>query len=64
MKKLAKDLKAGDTIVVGAQKLEIKRIELSELGKQGTSKCRIEASTPKGESVVIIRPSDYPFTVE
>jgi translation elongation factor P/translation initiation factor 5A len=63
MKKKAKDLKKGDKVSIGGEKLEIVTIEVSGIGKQGTQKCRIEASKSSGEKIVIIRPSDYPFDV-
>lgn len=64
MKKNAKDLKKGDKIMVAGQKCIIENIEFSEIGKQGTRKCRLELKTEKGEKLVIIRPEDYPFEVE
>ena len=63
MKKQAKDLIKGDRIIVGGEELIVESIELSEIGKQGTRKCRIEAVKKDGEKVVIIRPSDYPFNI-
>lgn len=64
MKKKAKDLKSGESIIVGGKKCRIESIEISDIGKQGTRKCRIEAKTPEGERVVIIRPEDYPVDSE
>lgn len=61
MKKKAKDLKKGDKISIGGEKLEVSSIEISGIGKQGTQKCRIEALKSNGEKIVIIRPSDYPL---
>ena len=64
MKKLAKELKKGDSIVIAGEKLSINSVENSDIGKQGTSKCRIEAKKQNGEKIVIIRPADYPFNCE
>ena len=64
MKKNAKDLKKSDRIIVAGQKCLIDNIELSEIGKQGTKKVRLELKTEKGEKLVIIRPEDYPFELE
>jgi len=61
MKKLAKDLKKGDTIELGTEKLIIEEIEISDLGKHGSKKCRIVAKKLDGEKAVIIRPDKYPF---
>ncbi len=63
MKKLAKDLKKGDTINLAGKKVKVMSIEISDIGKQGTKKCRIEAVTPEGEKIAIIRPEDYPFDI-
>ncbi|NCO11501.1 hypothetical protein CO038_04700 [Candidatus Pacearchaeota archaeon CG_4_9_14_0_2_um_filter_39_13] len=64
MKRKTGDLKKGDMIIVGGQALKIEEIETSDIGKQGTKKCRIVASKEGGEKVTIIRPSDYPFEVK
>ena len=63
MKKQAKDLKNGDKISIADQQCIVNSIELSDIGKQGKRKCRIEALTPKSEKIIIIRPEDYPFDV-
>ena len=60
--KKAKDLKKGDLILIGGEKLKIDSIEISDIGKQGTKKCRIVTLKNNGERVVIIRPADYPFS--
>ncbi len=57
----AKELKKGDKISVGGESLTIESVELSEIGKQGSQKCRIEAKKENGERVAIVRPADYPF---
>jgi len=64
MKKKAQDLKNEDKIFIGGQILKVKEIEISDIGKQGTKKCRILALKEDGEKVVIIRPADYPFDVK
>jgi len=64
MKKQAKDLKKGDTVIIAGQKCIIESIELSEIGKHGKRKCRIEAKTQNNEKIVIIRPEDYPLDSE
>ena len=61
MKKISKDLKKGDIIILSGREFIIENIEFSEIGKQGTRKCRIEAKTKEGEKIVVIRPEDYPF---
>jgi translation elongation factor P/translation initiation factor 5A len=61
MKKKAELLKKGETIVIAGKRCVIQAIELSDVGKQGVKKCRIEALTAEGEKLVIVRPSDYPF---
>ena len=57
----AQDVKKGINIIIGGEKLIVESIEISDIGKQGTKKCRIEARKNNGERVVIIRPADYPF---
>jgi len=64
MKKLAKDVKEGDKAKIAGRTCMVKKIEISDIGKHGKKKCRIEAETDQGEKVVIIRPEDYPFEVE
>ena len=63
MKKLARDLKKGDKIKIADQEYIVESIELSEIGKHGKRKVRIEAKNEKGEKIVIVRPEDYPFFV-
>lgn len=62
MRKKAKELKKGDEITIGGEELIVENMEISEIGKQGRRKCRIEAKKKTGERVIIIRPDDYPFT--
>jgi translation elongation factor P/translation initiation factor 5A len=61
MKIEAKELKKGDKIIVGGEELLVESVEISEIGKQGTQKCRIEAVKKNGEKVVLVRPADYPI---
>jgi translation elongation factor P/translation initiation factor 5A len=64
MKKPAKELKKGDRIIIAGKTFIVENIEISDIGKQGTKKVRIEAKTEQGEKIVIIRPEDYPFETE
>ena len=64
MKKKAKDLNKKDSIMIGAEELEVEEIEISEIGKQGTRKVRIVAKKKNGEKIVIIRPEDYPLDLK
>jgi translation elongation factor P/translation initiation factor 5A len=64
MKKKASELKKGQKIKIGGKSFTIEILEISDIGKQGTKKCRIEAKSDFGEKIVIIRPEDYPFEVE
>ena len=61
MKTLTKNLKQGDKIKIADKICKIESTEISEIGKQGVRKCRIAAKTDEGESIVIIRPEDYPI---
>jgi len=61
MKKQAKELKKGDKIKIAGKIYEIIEFEISNIGKHGKRKCRIEAQTEKGEKLIIIRPEDYPI---
>jgi translation elongation factor P/translation initiation factor 5A len=60
MKKLAKDLVVGDSIKVAGKVLQVKEVEVSEMGKQGKAKVRMVVSDGV-EKTVMIRPDDYPF---
>lgn len=62
MKKQAKDLKKGDKIKILDKIWNVIHIEISAIGKQGSSKCRLELESG-GENIAIIRPSEYPFEV-
>ena len=63
MAKLAKDIKKGDKILIAGQNCTVIGFEISAIGKQGKRKCRIEATTEKGENIVLIRPEDFSFEV-
>ncbi len=58
VEKKAKDLKEGDVIEIYGDKFKVKKIEFSNIGKHGKSKCRIETANNKGEEKVIIRVTD------
>lgn len=64
MKKKAEQLKKGEQLSIGADILKVDSIELSDVGKQGVKKCRIVALNGKGEKIVLVRPSNYPFDVK
>jgi translation elongation factor P/translation initiation factor 5A len=64
MKKKAEELKKGDKIVLAGETLVVEEIEISDIGKQGVKKCRIQALKKDSERVIIIRPSNYPFEVK
>jgi len=51
-------------IKIAGKVCTISEIEISDIGKHGKRKCRIEAKTPEDEKVIIIRPEDYPLDSE
>ena len=61
MKKQAKDLKKGDKIKIADKAFTINEIEISDIGKQGKRKVRLELINSENEKLVIIRPEDYPI---
>ena len=63
MKKQAKELVKGDQIIIADQVCRVEDIEISDIGKHGKRKVRIEAVTEQGQRIVIIRPEDYLFSV-
>lgn len=63
-KKQAKELKKGNKVIVAGKSFNIENIEISDIGKQGKRKVRLELKDDKGEKLVIIRPEDYPFESE
>lgn len=62
MKKKASELKKGDKIKILNKEWIVNNVEISDIGKQGSKKCRLELSS-NSEKLAIIRPSDYPFEV-
>ena len=62
MKKQAKDLKKGDKVNIAGQDGMVEAIEISDIGKHGKRKCRLEIIFSNEEKTIIIRPEDYPFT--
>jgi len=63
MKKVAKEIKKGDKIRLAGKTFSVEETEISDIGKQGTKKCRIVAKSETGEKIVLIRPEDYPIEV-
>lgn len=61
--KPAREIKKDDVIKVAGKKCKVLGIEISDIGKHGKSKVRLELLTPENEKLVIIRPDDYPFDV-
>lgn len=61
--KKAIDLKIGNKVKIGGEVLTVDNIEISDIGKQGTRKVRMEASKSNGEKVILIRPADYPVNI-
>jgi len=62
MRKKASELQKGEQIKILDKVWTIEGIETSDIGKQGSKKCRIELSS-SGEKMAIIRPAEYPFEV-
>ena len=60
MKKKAQELTKGDKINILGKVWTVGSIEVSDIGKQGAKKCRLELSS-NGETMAIIRPAEYPF---
>lgn len=61
MKKKAKDIKKDDNVIIAGKKCKVLNVEVSDIGKQGKRKVRLELLTPENERLVIIRPEDYPI---
>lgn len=61
MKKKASEIKVGDVLTIGGEKIKVVAVEHSDISKQGTKKTRIEAKKQSGEKIVLIRPADYPL---
>ena len=60
MRKKAFELQKGDQIKILDKVWTVTTLETSDIGKQGSKKCRIELSSA-GEKMAIIRPAEYPF---
>jgi len=63
MKMKTKQIKKGSIIFLIGKKWTVESIETSDIGKQGTKKCRLELKNENGEKMVIIRPEDYPLDI-
>lgn len=63
MRKKANQIKKGDKINLAGRICMVIDVEISDIGKHGKRKCRIEAQAENSEKVVIIRPEDYPIDV-
>lgn len=58
-RKKASELKKGDQVMLDGSLSKIISIEVSDLGKHGTKKCRIVAQdASSGEMKVVIKPAD------
>lgn len=63
MQKKAKEIVQGEIVKIGGEELFVESIEISDIGKQGSQKCRIVTKKKNGERVIIIRPSEYPLEI-
>ena len=63
MRQKASQIKKGQKINLAGRICVVTDVEISDIGKHGKRKCRIEAQTGNQEKVVIIRPEDYPIEV-
>lgn len=61
MKKKACEIKKGDRIKIAGKVCIVEETESSDIGKQGSKKCRMVAKDEKGERITLIRPEDYPI---
>lgn len=60
----AKDLKEGQKFSVDGIVFEVKSLKVSQIGKHGRSKCRIEAvNLATKEPTILIKPSDEEITL-
>ena len=60
-KKIAREIKKGDSIKIAGKECLVEEVEISDIGKQGTRKVRIVAKTSENDKIVIVRPEDYPI---
>ena len=58
MKVKVKDLQVGNKVLIEGKEHKITRFEMSNIGKQGSSKCRIEATDPSGANKIYIKLSE------
>jgi translation elongation factor P/translation initiation factor 5A len=63
MKKKASELKQGNKINLFGKRGIIEKVAISDIGKQGKRKVRLEVDL-EGEKSIMVRPEDYPFEVE
>ena len=61
--KLVKELKVGDKIVVEGILAVIEKVEFSNIGKHGRSKCRLECVMKTGEKKVLVRVAETSIEV-
>jgi len=61
MKRKASEIKKGDRIKVAGKVCIVEEVETSDIGKQGSKKCRMVVKDEKGERITLIRPEDYPI---
>lgn len=62
MKIKASELKKGNKIKMLDTIWIVNEIEISDIGKQGAKKCRLELISNQNK-MVIIRPADYPVDI-
>lgn len=58
---LAKNVKKGDILILGGERVTVEEVEHSDIAKQGAKKTRIVARKANKEAVTIIRPAEYPL---
>jgi len=61
MKKKAEQLKKGDNLLLLEKIVVVEATEVSDIGKPGVKKCRLELKTDDGAKIIVVRPADYPF---
>ncbi len=62
MKKQAKDIKQGEKLNIFGKLGVVEKVEISDMGKQGKKKVRIEVNV-EGNKSIMIRPEDYPLDI-
>lgn len=63
MKIKAKEVKKNNMIKVAGKSFTVINVEISDIGKQGTKKVRLECRDDAGEKLVLIRPEEFPIEV-